>query len=55
MSSCIDSEPCLFVYPYITTTPLLPRYSSQHSNRRGKRRKRLYESADDRNSHLAEV
>jgi hypothetical protein len=40
MSSYVDTEPCLFVYPYLTTTtttPLLPRYSSQHSNRRGKR------------------
>jgi len=55
MSSHIDSEPCLFVYPYITATPLLPRHSSQHSNRRGKRRKTLYVSADDNNSHLAEA
>jgi hypothetical protein len=54
MSSYIDAEPYLFVYPYITTTPLLPRYSSQHSNRRGKRGKRPYVSTDDSSSHLAE-
>ena len=41
LSSYINIEPCLFVYPYITsTTPLLPRYSLQHSHRRGKRMKR---------------
>ncbi|CAF0996093.1 unnamed protein product [Rotaria sordida] len=34
MSSYIDVEQCLFVYPYITTTALLSKYSSQHSNRR---------------------
>lgn len=47
MSSCIEAEPCLFVYPYLTNIPLLPRYSSQHSNRRGKWGKKLYVSADD--------
>ncbi|CAF4984268.1 unnamed protein product [Rotaria sp. Silwood1] len=34
MSSYMDVEQCLFVYPYMTTTALLSRYSSQHSNRR---------------------
>ncbi|CAF2959814.1 unnamed protein product [Rotaria sp. Silwood2] len=34
MSSYMDVEQCLFVYPYMTTTALLSRYSSQQSNRR---------------------
>ena len=36
MSSGSNIEPCLFVYPYITNTPLLTRCS----NRRGKIRER---------------
>jgi len=36
VTSGIDGEPWIFVYPHVATSALPPRYASQHSTRRGK-------------------
>jgi hypothetical protein len=45
VTSEIGGEPWVFVYPHVATSALPPRYSSQHSTRRGKYEKEKKETS----------
>jgi hypothetical protein len=48
VTSGIGGEPWVFVYPHVATSALPPRYSSQHSTRRGK-----YEKEKETSTQMA--